>query len=217
VLVLVTSPEVADARLEEVVRASASALPPGALAVQLRDPRAKSKSGAEHALAELGARLRRVTAEVGALFVVNVVHPRAGLELAVALGADGVHVPCGPAPVERARAALGGSVWLSVPSHSDDDVALAATLEVSAVLVSPVFPSPGKGTPRGVEALRQARAFGAPRVYALGGVDASRVAACREAGADGVAVIRALLESTDPSAEARLLAAPFLVEAGRRP
>jgi thiamine-phosphate pyrophosphorylase len=71
----------------------------------------------------------------------------------------------------------------------------------SAVLVSPIFVTKGKGAPRGVEAITRARelvgaAPGAPRVlvYALGGVDARNVGACRAAGADGVAAIRALYD-----------------------
>jgi thiamine monophosphate synthase len=88
--------------------------------------------------------------------------------------------------------------------------------------VSPIWDTPGAGTvkpaPRGVEALVRARhALDAlpsvpPMLYALGGVDGSRAASCARAGADGVAVIRALLDAADPALleqEARLLARAF--------
>jgi thiamine monophosphate synthase len=47
-------------------------------------------------------------------------------------------------------------------------------------------------------------------VYALGGVDGPRAAACKDAGADGVAVIRALLDADDVTAVASRLAEPFV-------
>jgi thiamine-phosphate pyrophosphorylase len=118
--------------------------------------------------------------------------------------------------VAEARAAFGRTTWISVAAHSDDDVRDAVADGADAVLVSPVFPtrapSPGAVAKRerGLGALRSARAVVAAAgstmpIYALGGVAPERVAACIAAGADGVAVLRALLTSDRPGAVARAI------------
>ena len=107
---------------------------------------------------------------------------------------------------------VAAAAWVSVAAHDDADVERARELGADAALVSPIFTTPGKGEARGEVALRHARAIagGAMAVYALGGVDQSRAGLCRDAGADGVAVIRSLLASADPAAEARAIVGAFL-------
>lgn len=156
------------------------------VAVQLRDP---ELSGRE--LAALGARLRERTRALGVGLVVN-----DRLDLARALAADGVHLGRRSVDVADARAWLGDGAWISVACHGEDDVAAAARAGADAMLLSPIFASPGKGAPLGLEALRRARArldgvARRPALLALGGVDRERAFACLEAGADGVAAIRA--------------------------
>lgn len=209
-VILVTDPRWSFDHVTQVVERAGRALAPGRLGVQLRD-----KTAPLDALARVAAVCRRATADAGALLVINAPTHEA-LRVAADAGADGVHVP-GDA-VSLARAALGEQAWISTPAHTDDEVLLAASAGASAVLVSPIYDTPGKGAPRGPGALAAARALAggcardataAVLVYALGGVDASRAAACAAAGADGVAVIRALLDASDPAAVARLLDAPF--------
>lgn len=209
-VVLITDPRWDLARTEHVIEHAGRALAPRSFVVQLRD-----KSSSPDALAASARALRTVTARVGALLVVNA--PSAGaLRIAASTGADGVHVPCRRESIAEARALLGPVAWLSVPAHTDDDVMLAASAGASAVLVSPIFDTPGKGPARGVGAVSAARALaGALGVYALGGVEPSRAAACAGAGADGVAVIRALLDAPDPAGAARALYAPFQGRSGR--
>jgi thiamine-phosphate pyrophosphorylase len=208
---LVTDPRWPLARLEEVIEAAGGALAPGALAIQVRD-----KSAAPVDLARTVERLRRVTVRTGALLVVNAATSEA-LRVAVDGGADGAHVPCRPERISDARTLLGPSAWISTPAHADEDASIAESAGATGVLVSPIFESPGKGPARGVEALVAARAYAAELVLvALGGVDASRAATCAAAGADGVAVIRALLDARDPAATARALAAPFQGRANQR-
>ncbi|HWL85804.1 MAG TPA: thiamine phosphate synthase, partial [Polyangiaceae bacterium] len=175
--------------------------------VQLRDKRASRD--------ELRARartLRALTALHGVAFIVN-----GDADLAAEVDADAVHVP-GFArdrdAIGRARAAVGPLRAIHVPVHTNEEVARAQDDGADALLVSPIFDSPGKGPARGVRALMEARArlrddarpHARPmRIYALGGIDAARARACRDAGADGVAVIRALLDAPDPVATARAL------------
>jgi len=149
-----------------------------------------------------------IKAAVGAALVING-DPR----LARDVGADGVHLGRGAGGVAEARALCGARAWVSVAAHSDEAVRAAAAGGADAVLVSPVFstrpPSwrlPSKPA-RGVDALRAAHAICAGRVavYALGGVTAERAGCCLDAGADGIAVVRALLASAEPGRVARAL------------
>jgi thiamine-phosphate pyrophosphorylase len=202
------------------IRLVASALPDEWLCVQLRD-----KRRAPGGLRSFASQLRQVTRDVGASLVVN-----GDARIARDVGADGVHL--GSRTLERseradpdinaraagsvsdARIVCGARAWISVAAHSDDDVRAAADGHADAVLVSPVFPtrtvSAGLLTAkeaRGLDALRSARTISAGRVavYALGGVTPDNARACMKAGADGVAMIRALLQSAQPVRAARAL------------
>ena len=182
-----TDPRWPDARLVEVVRAIARP----EVVVQLRDRTERS----DESLLPLAEALREATARGGAKLVVN-----RRLALARRVSADGLHAPAG----ELHRAA--SFAWRSAPSHDDDEVRAALAAGATAVLVSPIFATPDKAPPRGVRALRAARAL-APRatLVALGGVDASNATECYEAGATGVAVVRALLDAPDPAGVASAL------------
>jgi thiamine-phosphate pyrophosphorylase len=145
---------------------------------------------------------------VGASLVVNG-DPR----LARDVGADGVHLGGDAGTVADARAICGRSSWVSVAAHSNAAVQRGADDGADAVLVSPVFPTrppspldPAK-TGRGLDAVRGARILVGNRcaVYALGGVTPDNAAACAAAGADGVALIRALLASAEPARVARAI------------
>ncbi|MCC6559063.1 MAG: thiamine phosphate synthase [Polyangiaceae bacterium] len=169
----------------------------GRVAVQLRDPELGSR-----ALLGLGERLRDATGALGVALIVN-----DRIDLALLLGADGVHLGRRSVRIEDARALVGRTALVSVACHDVEDVARAAEAGADAAVLSPIFATPGKGPPIGVEALREARRRigGAARtmgLIALGGVDASSASACIEAGADGVAAIRA-----DPAALLRAVRA----------
>ena len=154
------------------------------LAVQLRDPSLPGR-----ALADLAVRLRAVTRSLDVALLIN-----DRLDLALALAAEGVHLGRRSVSIADARAVLGPTAWISVACHSVDDVVQAATAGADAVTLSPIFASPGKGTPLGLESLRAARSAlrgRAVALYALGGLDLQTAPSCFQAGADGVASIRA--------------------------
>lgn len=160
------------------------------LSVQLRDPALPVRE-----LLRLGEILRRKTLAIGARLVVN-----DRVDVALLLGADGVHLGRRSVAPADARALLGEGAWVSTSAHSIADVVAAARAGATATLLSPLFASPGKGPPLGARALTEARATLrgeglSTLVLALGGVDHDNAAACLEAGADGLAFIRA-----DPSA-----------------
>ena len=211
-VVLVTDPSFGDDTIVRCSEAAAAALPPGAFCVQLRD-----KHRAVGSLRLMAWRLRIVTQKAGGLLVLN-----GDAHLARDVGADGVHLGGGAAAVAEARAILGRPGWISVAAHTDDDVRRATGEGADAVLVSPVFAtrppsssgfaapgasSPVQKRPRGLEALRSAHAIAGsrPAVFALGGVTLDRVRSCADAGAEGVAVLRALLTSHQPGILARAI------------
>jgi thiamine-phosphate pyrophosphorylase len=118
--------------------------------------------------------------------------------LAVAAGADGVHLAGKTAPgavrsVRQLFRAAGRDAIISLPCHSLDDIRVARKEQVDVVLFSPVFEKLGgpETAPQGIEALRRAcaAAEGLP-VLALGGVTSFNAQDCVTAGAAGVAGIR---------------------------
>lgn len=202
-IILITDPSWSIGHVINVVNAAAAALAPGQLMVQLRD-----KKTPRQVLVDQAERLREATKAAGALLTLNTLRLDAGklFDLAERIGADGIHTECSMHAIASAQTA---ARWVSVPSHSDDEGKRAHMAFADAVLVSPIFLVPGKGKPRGLPALMEARRW-KPRVYALGGVAPLQAAMCARAGAHGVAVIRALLGASDPAAAARELAKPFL-------
>ncbi len=108
-------------------------------------------------------------------------------DVAVAAGADGVHLPS-QAPLET----LPGLI-VARSCHTEKEV---RTAKADFITFSPVFASPGKGQPVGLDALRSACRHPIP-VFALGGVTSQNAAACVDAGAAGIAGIRLFLSTAE--------------------
>lgn len=192
---------ITDRRLApDLARRAAEALaglPPGVAAVQLRE---KDLPG--RALLALARSLAAVCHGAGQRLVVN-----DRLDVALAAGADGVHLPAAGVPVADARRLLGPGALVGASCHSAADVAGALVSGASFATFSPVYDTPSKrayGPPVGLAALRDAAQLGLPLV-ALGGITAARVPEVRAAGAAGVACIRAWLEGGDPATAVRAL------------
>ena len=134
------------------------------------------------------------------------------VDVALAVGADGVELGARAAPARAVRPWYRG--WIGVSCHGAAEIAAARDAGANHVVISPVFGVPDKGAPLGVEGLetlvREAR--GLP-VVALGGIGENNVAAVRATGVAGVAAIRSLRDAPDPAAAARLLAAPAAMTA----
>jgi thiamine-phosphate pyrophosphorylase len=172
--------------------------PPGLVAVHLRE---KDLPGG--ALLALARRLLPVVRRRGQVLLVN-----DRLDVALAAGADGLHLPAAGLPPAAARARLGPAALLGVSCHGAADVRRARDGGATFATFSPVWDTPSKrafGPPVGLAALAEAAGLGLPLV-ALGGVTAASAAEARAAGAAGVAVIRAWLEGPDPAAAVRALA-----------
>ena len=183
--------------LEPVVEA---ALRGGVRAVQLRERDLSTRD-----LLALATRLRALTSRHGALLLVN-----DRIDVALACGADGVHLPASSFAVRDARALLGPRRLIGVSTHHPNEVAAAAESGADFVVFGPVHDTPSKrpyGPPLGLAALRRAAAEASIPVYAIGGIDAAGAAEARRSGAAGVAVVRAILAAADPAAVAAQLAA----------
>ncbi len=187
--------------LAAAARQALSGLPPGVVALHLRE---KELSGA--ALLALARTLAAACRETGQLLLVN-----DRLDVALAAGADGAHLPAAGIPPAEARRLLGPGRLLGVSCHADAEVERARDGGADFATFGPVFDTPSKrtlGSPVGLGALRRAAGLGLPLV-GLGGVGPANAAAVRAAGAAGVAAIRAWLTDPDPAAAVRaLLPAP---------
>ncbi len=187
-LLLVTDRREAALPLPAAVEAALSAVPPGAAAVQLRE---KDLGGG--ALAEFGRALLPLCRARGAPLLVN-----DRIDLALALGLDGVHLAHSSVAPAEARRLLGPARLVGVSCHSEADVR-EATGWASYATFGPVFETPSKrafGPPLGPAALARAARLGLP-LFALGGVG-PETAELLEAAA-GVAAIRAALGGADPA------------------
>lgn len=113
------------------------------------------------------------------------------IDIALAAGADGAHLPADGVPAAALRRRFPGAL-LGVSTHTLQEVERALQDGADYVTFGPVWPTPSKeryGPPRGVEELARAAEAGIP-VYALGGVMLSRFEEAAAAGAAGVAGIR---------------------------
>jgi thiamine-phosphate pyrophosphorylase len=177
--------------------AALAGAPPGRVAVHLRE---KDLSAA--ALLALGRALLAVCRRRGAWLLVN-----DRLDVALALGADGVHLPSAGLPPAEARRLLGPAALVGVSCHVAADVERARDGGASYATFSPIWDTPSKrayGAPVGLEALAAASRLGLPLV-ALGGVTPENARLARRAGAGGVAAIRAWLVGPDPAGSVALL------------
>lgn len=110
-------------------------------------------------------------------------------DLAVQLGADGVHLTSGQ--FDRIASAKADALHTVISTHTPVEIMHAAAEGADAATYSPVFHSPGKGDPVGLEALQNAAAVEGMDVIALGGiVTAEQIEAVKAAGAAGFASIR---------------------------
>jgi thiamine-phosphate pyrophosphorylase len=147
--------------------------------IQIREKDVGARTLYEFTLAVMEARQADLHAHALTKILVN-----SRADVALAAGADGVHLPAN-APVQVLPGLL-----VARSCHTLEEVRESAA---DFVTFGPVFASPGKGTPVGLAALREACGLG-KAVYALGGVDWDNAADCVDAGAAGIAGIRLFQE-----------------------
>jgi thiamine-phosphate pyrophosphorylase len=193
-LIVVTDAACGEGReLVEVVRA---ALAGGAPAVQLR-----AKHEPTRAMVELALRLAEETRRAGALLFVN-----DRLDVALAAGADGVHLGDDDLPLPAARRLAPPEFLIGRSVATPREAAQAVREGADYLGVGPVFATLSKadaGDAIGAEGVRAvcSVAGGVP-VVGIGGIDAGNAGVVAGAGAAGVAVIRAVMLAADPRAAA---------------
>jgi thiamine-phosphate pyrophosphorylase len=143
----------------------------------------------------------------GALFTVND-RP----DVALAAGADGVHVGQNDLPVGWARRVLGPGPLIGLSCHSAEDHA-AAPVEADYLTAGPLFETPTKpGRPgTGLELVQSAATTVVRPWFAIGGIDTSNVPEVVDAGATRIVVVRAVTEAADPAEAVRTLRAALPV------
>ncbi|WFM71176.1 thiamine phosphate synthase [Halomonas sp. CKK8] len=171
----------------------------GVTVVQLRDKHASD--------AELVDQARRLKAALSGSGVPLIINDR--LEVALAAGADGLHIGQDDGDVARARAALGPEAILGLSVQTHDQLARLDPKALDYLGLGPVFATPSKqdhATPLGFEGLAALVAASPLPSVAIGGLKAEHVASTRQAGAEGLAVISAICGTPDPEAAASAFA-----------
>lgn len=173
-----------------------------ALHLRLRDVDARE-------LHELAVDLADEAREHGGWCLVN-----GRLDVAMAADAQGAQLGGGALPLPAARRVVGDELVLGASTHGPDEVRRARRNGADFVLLGTIYPTPTHPDvePAGVELVESCRDLSIP-VVAIGGVRRERVSELRRAGADGVAVVRAVWDAPRPAAAARELIEAYL-EAG---
>lgn len=182
----------------DVVEVAAQAVRGGATLVQLREKRCSREE-----CVALALRLKAALDPLGAPLVIN-----DRVDVALAVGAAGVHLGQSDMPPAQARALLGPSAVIGLSVETWEQAREAETLPVDYLGVSPVFATPTKtdaGRPWGLDGLRRLRTFSRHPLVAIGGVNEANAVAVMAAGAHGVAVVSALCAAPDPAEAARRL------------
>jgi thiamine-phosphate pyrophosphorylase len=177
--------------LAELVPELASA---GVDAIQLREKDMEAKQ-----ILELGAPIAEACRTAAIPFVVND-RP----DLALALGADGLHLGQDDVPMEIARRIV-PEVFFGGSTHSPEQVDAASREPWDYFAVGPVYETPTKpGRPgTGLDLIRHASDRAAANVwFAIGGIDRSNLGEVMQAGAERVVIVRAITEAPDPPAAA---------------
>lgn len=184
------------ATIETALQAAAELAPQPPIAVQLRE---KDVDG--RAMMHLAAELLQICRRYRVPMLVN-----GRIDVAIASGADGVHLPADGISPQDARKLLGPSKLIGVSTHGAAEITRAEALGADFAVFGPVFAPISKGSdaaPSGPEGLASACAVASIPVFALGGITAARTADIADTGAAGIAVIGAIIGAKDPAQSVR--------------
>jgi thiamine-phosphate pyrophosphorylase len=123
------------------------------------------------------------------------------IDVALACGADGVHIGQEDMPYAEARQQMGSGAIIGVSVETWQDVEACEKLDVDYIGVSPVFATPTKTDtkePWGMEGLKKIKSFSRHALVAIGGINVSNAAEIMRAGADCLAVVSAICSADEP-------------------
>lgn len=181
--------------LLDIIRAAVSG---GVSVVQLRE-----KNSSTRQFVELG---RAVVAELKRLPVPVIINDR--VDVAMAVGAQGVHLGQSDMPYPLARELLGPRAIIGLSVETLDQAVAAEQLDVNYLGLSPVFATTTKTeltSQLDLEGVRQIRARSSHRLVAIGGINSGNAESVIQSGADGLAVVSAICAAEDPYGSARSL------------
>jgi len=200
-LYIILDPSVCPARpLVDVLTTAAEA---GASLFQYRNKTASMKDAYVEALA-----LRQAAAKAGVLFIIN-----DRCDLALAVDADGVHLGQGDLPLDLAKKVMGPDKLIGISTHNPDQVREATAGKPDYLGFGPIF-KPGSKQGHdpvvGLEGLRAMRSLTSLPVFAIGGIQIDQAGEVTRAGANGVAIISAILKAPDISFAVKAFLAKML-------
>ncbi|MCQ2095303.1 MAG: thiamine phosphate synthase [Bacteroidaceae bacterium] len=193
-LYLVTDSGVTSGR--DLVAMVEKAVSGGVTMVQVREKHSETGD-----FVDLAMKMKEVLAPYHVPLIIN-----DRIDVALAVDADGVHIGQKDMPYALARQILGPGKIIGLSIETLDELEVANDQDVDYVAASPVFATPTKtdtARPWGLDGLREFCLRSAHPVVAIGGMNESTVTEVMEAGADGVAVVSAILAADDPQAAAR--------------
>ena len=199
-LCLVTDRGLAAGR--SVIDIALAAVRGGATMVQLREKDATTRAFVEQARA-----LKAALAPLGVPLAIN-----DRLDVALAVDADGLHVGQDDMPVEAARRLMGPGKFIGLSITALDQVRRPDAAAADYLGVGPIYAQLTKSDaapPLGPEGLRRLRGLTAKPVVAIGGLTPDNSAPVLAAGADGLAVVSAIVAAVDPEAAAGRFVALF--------
>ena len=179
--------------LEEVVM---EAVKGGVAYVQLREKDVSTRFFVEEAI-----RIKKMLEQYRVPLIIN-----DRVDVALACGAEGVHIGQEDMPYEIVRKLMGQKAIIGLSVETWEDVKASQKMDVNYIGVSPVFSTPTKTDTKGawgLEGLAKIKAFSRHPLVAIGGINESNVREVVKAGADCIAVVSAICAARDPERAAR--------------
>jgi thiamine-phosphate pyrophosphorylase len=182
---LVTSPR------DDLLTVVEATLRGGVTLVQYRD-----KHTNDDVRLRLAQDLNDLCHRYGALFLVN-----DRVDLALAVDADGVHLGQTDLPIQVARRLLGNDRIIGRSTTNPDEMQRAIAAGADYIGVGPIYSTPTKPdkAAAGLDYVRYAADHSSVPWYAIGGIDSENLTAVLQAGAERVAVVRAMIEADNPT------------------
>ncbi len=170
----------------------------GVRAIQLRE-----KDLPIRELLSLAREIRSIANEFKAKLFIN-----DRVDIAVAVGADGVHLGHQSMPPEAVRKIVGTRMLVGVSTHTLDEAGAAEKGGADFITFGPVFATPAKlrfGAPAGIEALKAVKQKTTIPVFGLGGIKPENIREVIDTGADGISMISAIFGADDIRGAAEMM------------
>jgi thiamine-phosphate pyrophosphorylase len=171
-----------------------------ALAAGVRFFQYRDKKGPKRLIWETAQLLAQIAQKAEALFIVNDY-----TDIAMAVDADGVHLGQDDLPIEETRKILGNDKIIGISTHSIEQAVAAEQEGATYIGFGPIFPTTSKvaGVVQGIVNLKIIRQKVTIPIIAIGGINRSNATETIHSGANGIAVISAILSADDLQQEAR--------------